>query len=210
MSAMIMNGKTPTLISGVPNVAVSLATIRSQASATPSAPARTWPPARPAARAGPPRRADRRLAEFADELEQAHEPLRAEVLVHQRHLAREAGQVAAAGEDLLVRGGEHDAAHVLVVAGALEGLDGLLQQLVGEGVARVGVVEGDRRDPVGGGVADLHRPGPYPRRKASRAASVPRLGRRWRCLVPRRTVSSPRVAGFVVARTVATRRRLTS
>ena len=40
---MIMNGNTPTLISGVPKVALSLATIRSQASASPSAPARTWP-----------------------------------------------------------------------------------------------------------------------------------------------------------------------
>ena len=40
---MIMNGNTPTLISGVPNVALSLATIRSHASARPSAPASTWP-----------------------------------------------------------------------------------------------------------------------------------------------------------------------
>ena len=38
-----MNGKTPTLISGVPKVACSLATTRSQASASPSAPARQWP-----------------------------------------------------------------------------------------------------------------------------------------------------------------------
>ncbi len=40
---MIMKGKIPTLISGVPKPAVSLATIRSQARAMPSAPARTWP-----------------------------------------------------------------------------------------------------------------------------------------------------------------------
>ena len=40
---MIMNGKAPTLISGVPNSAPSFATIRSQASAIPSAPASTWP-----------------------------------------------------------------------------------------------------------------------------------------------------------------------
>ena len=40
---MIMNGKTPTLISGVPKRALSRATIRSQASASPSAPASTWP-----------------------------------------------------------------------------------------------------------------------------------------------------------------------
>ena len=40
---MIMNGKTPTLISGVPKRAPSLAMIRSHASASPSAPASTWP-----------------------------------------------------------------------------------------------------------------------------------------------------------------------
>ena len=40
---MIMNGNAPTLISGVPKVACSLAMIRSQASAMPSAPASTWP-----------------------------------------------------------------------------------------------------------------------------------------------------------------------
>ncbi len=40
---MIMNGNVPTLISGVPNVAPSEATIRSHASAIPSAPASTWP-----------------------------------------------------------------------------------------------------------------------------------------------------------------------
>ena len=38
-----MKGNTPTSISGVPKVALSLATIRSHASATPSAPASTWP-----------------------------------------------------------------------------------------------------------------------------------------------------------------------
>ncbi len=40
---MIMNGNRPTLISGVPKPAPSLATIRSQASAIPSEPASTWP-----------------------------------------------------------------------------------------------------------------------------------------------------------------------
>ena len=40
---MIMNGNTPTLISGVPNVALSFAITRSQASATPSAPPSVWP-----------------------------------------------------------------------------------------------------------------------------------------------------------------------
>ncbi len=40
---MIMNGNAPTLISGVPNRTPSRATIRSHASATPSAPASTCP-----------------------------------------------------------------------------------------------------------------------------------------------------------------------
>ena len=40
---MIMNGNTPTLISGVPKPASSAATIRSQASARPRAPASTCP-----------------------------------------------------------------------------------------------------------------------------------------------------------------------
>ena len=40
---MMMNGNTPTLISGVPNRTPSRATIRSQASARPSAPASTCP-----------------------------------------------------------------------------------------------------------------------------------------------------------------------
>jgi len=43
MSAMIMNGNRPTLISGVPNRAPSLAMIRSQAKANPRAPASTCP-----------------------------------------------------------------------------------------------------------------------------------------------------------------------
>ena len=42
-SALIMNGKIPTFISGAPKVARSEASTRSQASARPSAPARQWP-----------------------------------------------------------------------------------------------------------------------------------------------------------------------
>ncbi len=42
---MIMNGNAPTLISGVPNSAPSLAITRSHASAMPSEPASTCPPA---------------------------------------------------------------------------------------------------------------------------------------------------------------------
>src|SRR6266540_2445939 len=88
---MIMNGNAPTFISGVPNSAPSFATIRSQASAMPSEPARTWP--------------------FA--------------------------------------------AHRLVVARGLERADQLAQELGGEGVAGIRLVEGDRRDAlVGDLVAD--------------------------------------------------------
>ena len=108
-----MNGKTPTLISGVPNVAPSLATIRSHASASPSAPASTWPLA--AQIVG--------LPSSPISAEQPRELVRAEVLVHERDVGGEAREVAAAGEHLLVRRGQHDAAHGVVVARALEGRD---------------------------------------------------------------------------------------
>ena len=103
---MIMNGKTPTLISGVPNVALSFAIDEVAGQREPERPGQHVAVGR----------ADRRLAELADQLEQPREALDAEVLVHERHLGREAGEVAARGEDLLVRGGEHDAAHRVVVA----------------------------------------------------------------------------------------------
>ena len=60
---MIMNGNRPTLISGVPNPAPSLAMIRSQASAIPSEPASTWPVGGD----------DRGLAELAERLEDVGE-----------------------------------------------------------------------------------------------------------------------------------------
>ena len=107
---MIMNGNTPTLISGVPKVALSLATIRSHASARPSAPASTWPFA--AQSVG--------LPELHDRLEQPREALRAEVLVHERHVGGELVEAAAGREDLLVRRGEHHAAHAVVGARELE------------------------------------------------------------------------------------------
>ena len=68
-------------------------------------------------------------------------------------------------EHLLVRGGQHDAAHRVVVARALEGGDQVVEQLVGERVARVGLVERDRRDAVGDLVAQRvvgHRGGSLP------------------------------------------------
>ena len=99
-------------------------------------------------------RAQRRLAELADQPEQLREAVGREVLVHERHVGREAGQVAAAGEHLLVRGGEHDAADALVVARQLERLDQVVEQLVREGVARLRLVERDRGDRGGDVVAN--------------------------------------------------------
>ena len=98
------------------------------------------------------RGADRRLAEPEDRAEQAREALGAEVLVHERDVGGELVERCARREDLLVRRGEHDAAHSLVVAGRLEGRGQLAEQLVGEGVAVVGGVEGDGGDTV---VADV-------------------------------------------------------
>jgi hypothetical protein len=115
--------------------------------------------------------ADARLAELAEQPEQAREARRAEVLVHERLLLREAAEVRARGEHLLVRGGEHDAAHRIVVAGGLERGDQLVEHLVGERVAGLGLVERHRRDAV---AADLvaqgfegHGRGRYRRRAVS-------------------------------------------
>ena len=109
-----MNGKTPTLISGVPNVAPSLATIRSHASAS-------------AERAGQHvavGRADRRLAELADQREQPREALGRRVLVRRAGRRRRSPPRLPPAENTFscVRG-QHDAAHRVVVARALEGGD---------------------------------------------------------------------------------------
>jgi hypothetical protein len=53
-----------------------------------------------------------------------------------------------------VRRREHDHAHLVVVAGRLEGRDQVAEQLVGERVARVRLVERDRRDVVADLVAE--------------------------------------------------------
>ena len=132
---MIMNGNVPTLISGVPKLARSEATIRSHASAMPE-------------RAGehvPVGRAQRRLAELADQLEQADEALGAEVALHERRVGGEAAEVGARGERLLVRGREHDAARAVFVARALERRDQAAEHVRRQRVARVRVVERDRR-----------------------------------------------------------------
>ena len=86
---MIMNGNAPTLISGVPNVTPSFATIRSHASAIPSAPASTWPLA--AQIVG--------LPSSPIGVNSAGKRSIAEVLVHERHVGREAGEVRARAED---------------------------------------------------------------------------------------------------------------
>ena len=90
--------------------------------------------------------ADRRLAELAEQPEDAREPLAAECLARAATSARSPSQVAAAGEDPLVRRGEHHDPDRVVVAGVLERLDQLGEQLVGERVAGLGLVERDRRD----------------------------------------------------------------
>ena len=61
-------------------------------------------------------------------------------------------EVAAGGEDLLVRGGEHDAADGVVVARGGERGEQVVEQLVRERVARLGPVHRDRGDAVGGDV----------------------------------------------------------
>jgi hypothetical protein len=110
---------------------------------------------------------DRRLAELAQQAEDLREALGPPVLAHERDVGREAGEVAARAERPRVRGGQDDAPHGLVVAGAAEGVEQVAQQLVGQRVARVRVVERHRGDPVGDVVADprlrAHRRRLYPR-----------------------------------------------
>ena len=183
-----MNGNTPTLISGVPKVALSLATIRSQASASPER-------ARQHVTVG---RADRGLAELEDRLEEPREALGAEVLVHERHVRGELVEAAARREDLLVRGGEHHAAHAVVGARQLERADQIREQLVRQRVARIGLVHRDRGDAIGahlianrlGGTRRflLRSAGPQLRGDActarSSSASMAHPPRRWRSTGP--------------------------
>ena len=111
----------------------------------PSAPASTWPLA--AQIVGLPSSPIRRNRRGKRSV--------AEVLVDERGLGGEPAEVAARGEDLLVGGREHDAADGVVVAGGGEGRDQLVEQLEGQRVASLGVVERDGRDPVGDLVAEL-------------------------------------------------------
>src|SRR3954466_13498891 len=111
---MIMNGKTPTLISGVPNVAFSDATIRSHASASPSAPARQCPLT--AAIDGLPRSpiSQKSRRNFSVPPGLPRQVLGPRMLVEERDVGREAGEVAARAERRLVRAGEHRDAYVVV------------------------------------------------------------------------------------------------
>src|SRR5690606_34986521 len=81
--------------------------------------------------------------------------LRAEELVRRGRIAAEGTQVAPGGEHLLVRGREDDDPDFVVALRLAERREQLGQQLVGERVARLRVVEGDRRDVVGNLVTDL-------------------------------------------------------
>ena len=89
-------------------------------------------------------RAQRRLAELADQAEQAREALDPLVLVGERHVGGEAREVAAAREHLLVRGGEHDAADRIVVTRGLERTEQFVEQFVRQRVARVRLIQCDR------------------------------------------------------------------
>ena len=113
---------------------------------------------RDAERAGehvPVRGDDRRLSELAERDEDLREEARREVLVRGRRVGRETAEVAAGREHLLVRGGEDDDADVVVRLRVRERREQLGEQRVGERVARLGIVEGDRRDVLGDFVADL-------------------------------------------------------
>ena len=104
---MIMNGNTPTLISGVPNVALSLATIRSQASATPER----------ARQHVPVRRADRRLAELQDRAGTAAGSARCRSACARAARRRRTGRGCRRREKTFsCEEVEHHAAHALVVA----------------------------------------------------------------------------------------------
>src|SRR5260370_42387228 len=92
------------------------------------------------------RRADGGLAELADQLEELHEGPAGEVLVHERRVRCEAGEVRARGEGPLVGGAQYHASRILLVPRPLEGLDQALEKLRRERVAGLGVAQRDRRD----------------------------------------------------------------
>jgi hypothetical protein len=68
------------------------------------------------------------------------------VLVDERNLGCEAAEVATAGEDLVVGRGQHHAAHARIVPGGLQCRREIGQQLVGQRIAGLWLVERDRGD----------------------------------------------------------------
>ena len=103
----------------------------------------------------PVRRADRRLPELTKQREDPRKSLGRKVLVHEWHVRSETGEVCAGGEHLLVRRRQHHAAHRGIVSGALQRVDQLAEQLVGQRVASVRLIERDRRNAgLRDGVAD--------------------------------------------------------
>ena len=134
---MIMNGKTPTLISGVPKRAPSRGDDQVAGQREPE-------------RAGEHVAvggAQRRLAELADQPEQAREALGPEVLVDERHVGGEARRGCRRAENTFscveVSTTQRTASSSRA---ALERGEQLVEQLVGQRVARLGLVERDRRD----------------------------------------------------------------
>ena len=91
---------------------------------------------------------DRRLAQLAELDEDLREEPGGEVLVGGRRIRREAAEVAARREDLLVGGGEHHDASVVVFLDRAKRVQELRQQLIGERVPGLRIVEGDGRDAV--------------------------------------------------------------
>ena len=89
-------------------------------------------------------RTDRGFAELAKQPEDRGEALGGEVLMDQRYVSRKPGQIGAGGEDPLVGGAQDHAAHSRVVAGRLERRGELPEQLVGQRVASLRLVQGDR------------------------------------------------------------------
>ena len=74
------------------------------------------------------------------------------MLVHERDIGGEPTQVGSGAEYALVRGGQHDTAHGSVVPGGAESFDQLPQELVGQRVARVRLVQRDSGDALVGDV----------------------------------------------------------
>ena len=140
-----MNGNSPTLISGVPKPAPSLATIRSHASAIPSAPASTCP-----------------LAARIDGLPSSPSSVKT---CGKSAVPRNLCAVGASAEKPPRLAPEENTFSCdevstttrtsLVGLRRPQRLEQLTQQLIGERVAGLGVVERDRRDVLGDRVADL-------------------------------------------------------